>query len=68
MTTTHTIIIQVLLGLVQMGNLATDIVPDKWKPVVLGVVALAQILQAKLAHKFNPDGTPASVSYIKPGS
>lgn len=64
MTTTHTIIIQVLLSLIQLGNLATNTVPDKWKPVVLGVIALAQILQAKLAHKFNPDGTPASVAFV----
>lgn len=64
MTATHTIIIQVLLGLLQLGNAMSTVVPDKWKPVVLGVVALAQILQAKLAHKYNPDGTPASVAYV----
>lgn len=63
MTAKQTIIIQVLLGLVQLGNVLTNVVPDKWKPVVLGIVALAQIVQAKIAHNFNPDGTPAKVAY-----
>lgn len=64
MTATHTIIVQVLLWLGAAGSQLTSVVPDKWKPVVLGLVALASILQAKLAHKWNPDGTPASVAYV----
>lgn len=68
MSSKVTIIIQVLLGLIQIGNYMTNIVSDKWKPVVMGVVALCQIVQARLAHSYNPDGTPASVSYVKPAA
>jgi hypothetical protein len=64
MTSTHTIIIQALLGIIQMGNLASGVVPPKWQPVVLGAVALLQIAQAWLAHKYNPDGTTALVAYV----
>lgn len=64
MTSTHTIIIQTVLALIQLGNALTSVVPDKWKTVVLGVVALAQIVQARLAHNSNPDGTPASMAYV----
>lgn len=63
MTATHTIIIQVLLGLIALGNQATSVVPDKWKPVVTGIVAAAAIIQARLAHNWNPDGTSAKVAY-----
>lgn len=65
MTTTHTIIIQALLGVVQIANLATSVVPDKWKPVVAGLAAAASIFEAKLAHSWNPDGTPATTGYVK---
>lgn len=64
MTATHTIIIQVVIGLLALGNQAVNVVPDKWKPVVTGVLALGAILQARLAHNWNPDGTPASAGYV----
>lgn len=68
MSSKVTIIIQILLALVQIGNYLTNVVSDKWKPVVMGVIALCQILQARLAHGYNPDGTPASVAYVKPAA
>lgn len=64
MTQTHTIIIQALIWIAGGGSTLTGYVSPKWQPVILGVCALASILQAKLAHKWNPDGTPASVAFV----
>lgn len=66
MTSTHTIIIQTLIGILALGNQAVSVVPDKWKPVVTGVLALAAIVQARLAHNWNPDGSSAKTAYIPP--
>ena len=64
MTATHTIIIQVIIGLLAIGNQAVNVVPAKWKPVVTGLLALGAIVQARLAHNWNPDGTTAKLAYV----
>ena len=50
--------------IMQYGNQATDIVPQKYQGAVMLAVGLAQALVAWRAHYFNPDGTPASKPYI----
>jgi hypothetical protein len=50
---------------ISIATLATNIVPDKYKPFVVGTVSLAQGYIAWYNHSFNPDGTPATVAYVK---
>lgn len=49
--------------IIQIGNYALDVVPPKWKPVITGVVSIAQIIAARKALLVNPDGTPATEPY-----
>jgi len=65
MSRTFTIVYQVVLTLIQLGNLASVYVPDDKKPLVAGILSILQGVQAALAHDFNADGTPASVAYVK---
>lgn len=58
-------IFQVLALVIQMGNQYSGIVPPKYQPVAALVVGIAQAAVAWRAHYFNPDGTPASVGYLK---
>lgn len=44
------------LGLLQVLDLMTNTVSDKWKPVVVGAVALVQMGLAYIAHHYTPDG------------
>ena len=62
-TRLFTIVFQVLAGLIQLGNLASGVVPARWQWVVALVVAVAQAFQAQRAHFFNPDGTDAATPY-----
>ena len=64
MTRIFTIIFQVLAGAVQLGNYALDIVPEKYKWIVMLVVGVAQVFQAHKAHFTNPDGTPAAQPFV----
>ena len=66
MNRTFTIIFQVVAGVIQFGNYAMDVVPAKYKWIVALVVGIAQAFQAQQAHFSNPDGTPATVPYVKP--
>lgn len=64
MTRTIHSILQVLGFVVSAGTMATNFVPDKYKPYVVLVVSAAQGVLAWYNHSFNPDGTPASVAYV----
>ena len=64
MTKWFTIIFQALAGVVQLGNYALDIVPEKYKWIVVLVVGVAQVFQAQKAHFTNPDGTPATQPFV----
>ena len=56
---------QVLTTAANAGTWALSVVPSQWKPYV----SLALILISGVLHwhagQTNPDGTPASVAYIK---
>ncbi len=55
-----------LLGIVgSSATVFTNLVPDKYKPLVVLVLTLAQAAAAFIAHQYNPDGTKAIVSYVK---
>lgn len=47
---------QVLLMLAQVLNATTNMVSDKWKPVVVGALALVQLILGYVAHNTYPDG------------
>ncbi len=64
MSKLFTIIFQVLAGIIQLGNYATDFLPEKYKWIVGLVVGVAQVFQAYKAHFFNPDGTPAAQPFV----
>lgn len=56
--------IHVLMIFVQFANAAGLLVPPQYKSVFALVVAGAQGMLGWFQHNFNPDGTPATVSYI----
>jgi hypothetical protein len=58
------LLFQAAAMIVQYGNQATSIIPEKYQPAVALAVGLAQGLVAWHAHYVNPDGTPASKPYI----
>jgi hypothetical protein len=62
---TH-VILQGLALAAQYGNLATNVVPVKYKPLVTVGITAAQGILAWYNHYYNPDGTPAAVAYVKP--
>lgn len=66
MKITLNLVFQTLASIVQLGNQVSGLVPAKYQPAVALVVALAQGAVAWRSHYFNPDGSPASVSYQKP--
>lgn len=47
---------QILLMLAQLLNAVTETVPNKWKPVVVGGIALIQILLGYIGHLHTPEG------------
>ena len=55
--------LQAVAVVVQVGNGALHVVPDKYKPLVGAVVGLAQVVLHTYATNHNPDGTPATVAY-----
>jgi hypothetical protein len=59
------LLFQGLALVVQYGNQASGLVPQKYESVVALVVGLAQAAVAWKAHTSNPDGTPAAVAYVK---
>ena len=61
---TH-LISQILLMTLQGANQVIDIVPAKYKPVVVLVLGVIQAVYALVSHFSNPDGTPAALPYVK---
>ena len=55
---------QLMLLIGQGINLFGGVIPPKYQPVVAFVLGLSQLGLALYNHYYNPDGTPASVSYI----
>lgn len=47
---------QLLLGIIQVLDLMTNTVSPKWKPVVVGAVALLQMGLGYIAHHYSPQG------------
>ena len=66
MSSVFTIVFQVIGVILQIGNWATGIVPEKYRWIVGLVVALAQAVQGYKAHFVNPDGSPAALPYVAP--
>jgi len=60
---TH-VIIQILATIIQVGNMVLPIA-GKYQMYVTLIVSLAQAGLAWYNQYFNPDGTSASVPYIK---
>jgi hypothetical protein len=61
---TH-LVIQALLMIIQAGNAFSTVAPPNAQKYVALIVGLAQAGLAWYNHNFNPDGTPAEVSYQK---
>ena len=59
------LIFQAATLIVQYGNQASGFVPVKYQTYVALGVGLAQAVVAWHVHGVNPDGTPASVGYVK---
>lgn len=54
-----------LIGIgLQIATATLDAVPPKYKPLVVGGIAIGQGYVAHLAQQTNPDGTPAEVAYL----
>ena len=56
--------IQTVAMILQILNALLGVVPDKYKPIVAGMIAAIQLIAGRIAHNSNPDGTPASVAYV----
>ena len=52
--------------IVQYGNQASGLVPQKYQTGIALAVGFAQALVAWRQAHFNPDGTPATTPYIPP--
>jgi len=63
MTFTVHIVFQAIAMVIQLGNFAVGVVPEKYKWIVTGVVGMAQAGMAFKAHWVNPDGTPAEAAH-----
>jgi len=59
------VVFQTAATVVQVGNQALDIVPEKYKAPVALVVGLAQAVVAWNAHYKNPNGESAKLPYEK---
>lgn len=68
MTKTVHLSLQALATILQVLNLLLPAVPDKYKPIVAGVIAIIQLYLGNAAHNSNPDGTPAATAYVKPAA
>lgn len=62
-TKTHWIA-QALATLLQVLNVATNIVPAKYQAIVTAAITVVQAGMGLYNHYYNPDGTPASVAYV----
>ncbi len=60
----HTLI-QVLAFALNIATLLTNIVPPVARPYLVLVVSAIQGFLAWYNHQYNPDGTPAIISYVK---
>lgn len=58
------ILLQVVALVGQGFNLFGHFVPPKYIPAIAGGIGAAQAAVGVLAHQYNPDGTPAVVSYM----
>jgi hypothetical protein len=52
-------LLQIALGVVNLCNLLTPIVPAKYKPPVGALAVLGNFFVNEVSHRSNPDGTPA---------
>jgi hypothetical protein len=59
-----TAVIQALAAILHYLNLAGEIAPEKYKPLVAGLILIAQGLNAVFAHFWNPDGTKAIEAWM----
>lgn len=60
------ILIQFTASTAQIANLWLPLVAEEHKGVVAAVLGTVQLGAAVIAHGYNPDGTPASLAYVKP--
>jgi len=57
------VLLQILGGVVQVGNLLTPLVSTKQKLIIGSIVGIAQVGVNTIAHNSNPDGSPAEVAW-----
>lgn len=62
------LLFQLAALIVQFGNLASGYLPPKYQATLLLIVGIAQAVVSYRAHKFNPDGTPATQPYDVTGN
>lgn len=58
-----TIILQSCGVLLHIANIYSGMVPAKWQTLVAAVIAFLQGVEGLIAHYYNPDGSPAQVSW-----
>jgi len=66
LTRTVNMVFQLAAIIVQFGNQATGLTPEKYKSTVAVIIGFAQLIVAYKAHGVNPDGTPATTPYREP--
>ena len=66
MTRKWQLALQLTAAFIQMVLTQVPGIPPDWMPVIHGGVAFCQAALAIIGHNYNPDGTPAVVSYQEP--
>lgn len=63
MTRNLQMILQLVAAFIQIVVTQVPDIPANWTPAIHGLVAFCQVAIAIVGHSYNPDGTPAVVSY-----
>ncbi|UOF76906.1 hypothetical protein [Bacteriophage sp.] len=57
------VIVQILAILTALGAEITSFVPEKWKPLAVGIGSIVAAVAGIIAHYYNPNGTSAKEAY-----
>lgn len=61
---TQSTVLQTLGTAIQIANAVSPSLSIKQQGTIAVVVGVMQIIVNRMAHKSNPDGTPATVAYV----
>lgn len=64
MNSTVNTISNLVLLFAQVVNVSGDLIPSDDKAIVAGILSLAQLVIARVAHVSNPDGTSAKEPFV----